>query len=136
MKTFDFKLITPEKVLFEGQASEVILPTQNGQIGVLPNHEPLVTLSVPGEIEIKNDGETIHLVSMGGFVEINNNSVKVLSDSAIRSEEIDAIAAEDAKVKAEQALKDAIDDTEVAAASAALEKSLLHLRIVRKRHHR
>lgn len=135
MKTFDFKLITPESIIFEGQTQEVILPTQNGQIGVLPDHEPLVTILTPGEIFIKNGTETIHLASMGGFVEINNNVVKVLSDSAIRSEEIDAIAAEEAKIKAEQALENAIDDTEIANASAALEKSLLHLKIIRKKHH-
>lgn len=135
MKTFDFKLITPESIIFEGQAHEVILPTQNGQIGVLPDHEPLVTILTPGEIFIKNEDGTIHLASMGGFVEINNNSVKVLSDSAIRSDEIDAIAAEEAKIKAEQALEKAVDDTEVASASAALEKSLLHLKVVRKKHH-
>jgi F-type H+-transporting ATPase subunit epsilon len=96
----------------------------------------LITLLVPGEIEIKNDSEIIHLASMGGFVEIDNNAVKILSDSAVRSDEIDAIAAEEAKVKAEQALKDAQNDTEIASASAALEKSLLHLRVARKRHHR
>lgn len=134
-KTFDFKLITPESIIFEGQANEVILPTQNGQIGVFANHEPLITLLKPGEIFIKNDTETIHLASMGGFVEINNNVVKVLSDSAIRSEEIDAMAAEAAKAKAEQALEKAVDDAEVANASAALEKSLLHLKVVRKKHH-
>ena len=134
-KTFDFKLITPESIIFEGQAHEVILPTQNGQIGVLPDHEPLVTILKPGEIFIRNTTETIHLASMGGFVEINNNVVKVLSDSAIRSEEIDALAAEEAKIKAQQALAKAVDDTEVANASAALEKSLLHLKVVRKKHH-
>ena len=134
MNVFDFKLITPESIIFEGQAHEVILPTQNGQIGVLPDHEPLVTILTPGEIFIKNGAEIIHLASMGGFVEINNNAVKVLSDSAIRSEEIDALAAEEAKIKAQQALAKAVDDTEVANASAALEKSLLHLKVSRKKH--
>lgn len=135
MKLFDFKLITPEETIFEGKVSEVMLPTLNGEIGILSDHEPLVTVLSPGEIKIKGEDDTIHLASMGGFVEINNNSVKVLSDSAIRSEKIDAIAAEEAKQRAQQKLEKAEDDIEVAEASAALEKALLHLKISRKKHH-
>lgn len=135
MKLFDFKLITPEETIFEGKAQEVLLPTLNGEIGVLSGHEPLVTILSPGEIKIKGETEEIHLASMGGFVEINNDVVKVLSDSAIRSDKIDAIAAEEAHQKAKQKLENAQDDIEVAEASAALEKSLLHLKIARKKRH-
>lgn len=135
MKLFDFKLITPEETIFEGKAQEVLLPTLNGEIGVLAGHESLVTILSPGEILIKGETEEIHLVSMGGFVEINNDLVKVLSDSAVRSERIDAVAAEVAKNKAKQKLEDAKDDIEIAEASAMLEKSLLHLKIAHKKHH-
>ncbi|AKM82276.1 TPA: ATP synthase F1 subunit epsilon [Candidatus Berkelbacteria bacterium] len=142
MKLFDFKLITPEETIYEGKAHEVLLPTLNGEIGILAGHEPLVTILSPGEIIIrqlaeKGESEEIHLASMGGFVEINNDVVKVLSDSAVRSERIDEIAAEEAKNKAKQKLENAEDDIEVAEASAALEKALLHLKIAnRQRKHR
>lgn len=132
-KLFDFKLITPEETIFEGKAHEVLLPTLNGEIGVLADHEPLVTILVPGEIRIKDEKEEIHLASMGGFVEISNDLVKVLSDSAVRSDKIDAIAAEGAKNKAKQKLENAKDDIEVAEASIALEKALLHLKIANRR---
>lgn len=137
MKLFDFKLITPEETIYEGKAHEVLLPTTLGEIGILADHEPLVAIMEPGEIKIKTEKEEIHLASLGGFIEINDNLVKVLSDSAIRSEHIDAIAAEEAKNKARQKLENAEDDIEVAEASAMLEKALLHIKIAnrKKRHH-
>lgn len=134
MKLFDFKLITPEETIFEGKTREVLLPTLDGKIGVLAGHVPLITILKPGEITIKSENEDIQLVSMGGFVEVHNDVVKVLSDSAIRSEHIDEIAAEAARVKAKQILENSQDDKEIAEASAALEKSLLHLKIARKKH--
>lgn len=134
MKQFNFKLVTPDKIVFDEKVSETIIPTPNGKIGVLAGHEPLVTLLAPGEIEIKNEKETIHLASMGGFATINQNQVTVLSDSAVRSEEIDALAAEEAKVKAEQAMQKAHNDIEIAEATSSLEKALLHLKIANRKH--
>jgi len=137
MKTFDFKLITPEETLYEGKAEEVILPTSTGEIGVLAGHEPLVTILVPGEVHIKTGEKELTIASCGGFAEIGPKEVKVMSDSAIMCEEIDAIAAEEAKQKAEQILTQSQNDIEIAKASAALEKALLHIRIAgrKKRHH-
>lgn len=136
-KTFNLKLITPEETVYEGEAIEVILPTQMGEIGILADHEPLVALLIPGEIRVKTEREEFSLASLGGFVEIASNLVKILSDSAIRSEKIDALAAEEAKKKAEQLLLQAKDDIEIAEASATLEKALLHIKIAnrKRRHH-
>ncbi len=137
MKNFTLQLITPDETLFDGEASEVILPTSTGEIGVLPGHENLVTILVPGEIRVKTVNEEFSLASLGGFAEIGPKNVKILSDSAVRSEKIDAIAAEEAKKKAEQLLQTSKDDIEIAEAQASLEKALLHIRIAnRKRKHR
>lgn len=137
-KLFDFKLISPDEILYEGKASEVILPTKTGEIGVLAGHEDLVTILDAGEILIKTEqGEEMTLASLGGYAEISPTEVKVLSDSAVRSEKIDALAAEEAKKKAEQVLAQSQNDIELAEASAALEKALLHIKIAnRKKRHR
>jgi F-type H+-transporting ATPase subunit epsilon len=137
-KLFDFKLITPEETVYEGKSAEVILPTETGEIGVLAGHENLVTILVPGEIRIKKDDNSeLVLASLGGFVEIGPELVRVLSDSAVHSDQIDAIAAEQAKQKAEQILAQSKDDTEIAEASAELQKALLHIKIAqRKKRHR
>jgi len=136
-KTFNLKLITPEETLYDDEVVEVLLPTKLGQIGVLAGHEQMVVILVPGEIQIKTAAEEISLASLGGFAEINPGSVKILSDSAVRSEKIDALAAEEAKKKAEQLLLQAKDDIEMAEAQASLEKALLHIKIAnrKKRHH-
>jgi F-type H+-transporting ATPase subunit epsilon len=137
-KLFDFKLITPEETVYEGKSAEVILPTETGEIGVLAGHENLVTILVPGEIRIKKDDNSeLILASLGGFVEIGPELVRVLSDSAVHSDQIDAIAAEQAKQKAEAILAKSSDDIEIAEASAELQKALLHIKIAqRKKRHR
>lgn len=137
-KLFSLKLITPEETLFDGQASVVILPTKTGEIGVLAGHEKLVTILVPGEIRVKKeDNSELALASLGGFAEIDEKSVKIMSDSAVQAEKIDALAAEEAKKKAEQVLAQSQNDREIAEAQAALEKALLHIEIAnrKKRHH-
>jgi len=137
MKSFNFKLISPEETLYDGEATEVILPTKLGEIAVLADHEPLVAILVPGEIRIKTEKEELSLASLGGYVEIRPGQVQVLSDSAVRSEKIDEIAAAEARKKAEQVLAQSQSDIEIAEASAALEKALLHIKIAqrKKRHH-
>lgn len=137
MKVFDFKLITPEETVYEGKAEEVILPTKMGEIGVLAGHENLVAILVPGEIRIKTEDKELVLASLSGFAQIGPESVSVLADSAVHSDKIDAIAAEEAKQKAEQILSSSHDAVEIAEASAALEKALLHIKISqRKKRHR
>ncbi|MBM2820293.1 MAG: atpC [Candidatus Berkelbacteria bacterium] len=136
MKLFDFKLITPEETVYEGKIEEVILPTSTGEIAVLAGHEPLVTILSPGEIRIETGTLCLPMASLGGFAEIGPDFVRVLSDSAIATDKIDAISAENAKKNAEAILEKATDDMEVAEASASLEKALLHIKIAnRKRKH-
>lgn len=137
MKQFKLSIITPEATIYDNFVNEVVLPTKMGEIGVLAGHENLVTILEPGEICIKKEDENTEIATLGGFVEIANGNVKVLSDSAVRSEAIDAIKAEEAKRKAEQILQNAQDDIEIADASASLEKALLHIKIAnRKKRHR
>lgn len=133
MNTFKLKLIAPDGVKYEHEASEVILPTPDGQIGILPNHEPLVSLLAPGEITIKYDGKDHFLATEGGIVEIGNNLVKILADTAESVESLDELKIEEAKKAAQQRLAEAKDDVEYSDAVAQIEKEIARLNVLKRR---
>lgn len=93
MSLFKFKLITPEKIVHEEEVSQLSLPTENGEITILPNHEPLITLLGKGDIVAKVGDEYVPFVAVGGVVKIENNEVIVLADFA---ESIDMISSQEA----------------------------------------
>lgn len=129
-----FEITTPERIVFSDEVDEVILPTMNGEIGVLPHHIPLVSLLVPGEVRIKKGSETIYMAVSGGFIQVRPDKVVVLADSADREEEIDEQKAEEARQRAKKLLSETrADDAEFAAISALLEKELARLKVARRR---
>lgn len=131
-------IVTPEKKIFENEVDQVSLPTFDGEITVLKNHVPLMTQIKPGELTIKSGGKTEYFVTGGGFVEITGKRVSVLTDLAETSQEISIEKAEEAKRRAEEALKNKVNlsDEEFATAAAALEKALASLHVKRRRHSR
>lgn len=133
MNTFKLKLIAPDGVKYEHEASEVLLPTPDGQIGILANHEPLISLLAPGEITIKYDSKEHYLATEGGIVEIAGNLVKILADTAEDVDSMDALKIEEAKKAAETRLAEAKDDVEYADAYAQLEKQLAKMNILKRR---
>lgn len=133
MKSFKLKLIAPDGVKYEGEALEASLPTPDGQIAILPDHMPVISLLAPGEIILKTSGKEHYLATEGGVVEISNNLVKILADSADSAESLDQVKIDEAKKKAEQSLANAKTDIEFADASAVLEKQLAKLRVLNKR---
>lgn len=135
MKTFTLKLIAPDGVKYESEASAVFLPTIDGIIEVLPDHMPLVALLSPGEIRIKNNSEEKILVTDGGLVEIANNLVKVLADAAESAHNLDEFQILEAKKAAEERLSNARDEVEFADAAAHLEKQLSKLKYIKRRKH-
>ncbi|MFA6285345.1 MAG: F0F1 ATP synthase subunit epsilon [Parcubacteria group bacterium] len=129
-----FKIVTPEKTVFEEEIDQVTLPTQEGEITVLPNHIPLISVLSPGELVIKKDNEEIDMAVSGGMIEVRNNEIVILADTAERAEEIDLKRAEEARARAEK-LKDEkirIDETEFAIAAAIFEKNLARIKVARK----
>ena len=82
-------IITPEKVVFQEEIDEVTVPTPNGQISILPHHINLVTKVVQGELIIKIKGNEELVALSGGFLEMNNNKITILSDYAIRADDIE-----------------------------------------------
>lgn len=132
-----FELITPERVVFKTDVHQVTLPTAMGEITVLQNHAPLVAALVPGVAQLKSDQGDEEVAVSGGFIEIlANNVVRVLADTAERGHELDLQTIEQAKVRAEAVMKEAVhtDDASFAAAAAALERELARYRVARRAH--
>lgn len=131
-----FKIITPERVVFEDEVDEATLPTTEGEITVLPHHIPLVTLSRAGVIRLKKGAREEFLAVSGGYVEVQPGSqLTVLADTAERAEELDIKKIEEAHERARKIMEEKIhvDDVAYAAAAAALERELARLKVARKR---
>lgn len=130
-----FQIITPEKIVFQDEIDQVTLNTADGEITVLPNHVPLVTLLKPGEMICKkNNIEYPHAVT-GGFAEIrSDNSVIILADTAEKAEEIDVARAEEARQRAEKLMKEerTMDSQEYAALQATLDRAMIRLKVGNK----
>src|SRR3972149_6247033 len=117
------EIVTPEEKVYSEEVDQVTLPTSTGQITILPQHLPVITQVIPGEITVKKAGKVSHLVTGEGFAEITHTSVSVMTDLAQESEKIDEKAAEEARKRAEEALKQkhTMSEEEFAMTAAALE---------------
>ncbi|MFH0853122.1 MAG: F0F1 ATP synthase subunit epsilon [bacterium] len=136
-KTFQFDITTPERTVFNQAVAQVSLPTSSGEITILPNHIPIVSLLVPGVLRIINpDGVEEILAVSGGFIEVHGSKVTVLADTAERADEIDEARAEAARKKAEQAMKDKTDTVKFTDAASSLERHLARLSAIRRRKQR
>jgi F-type H+-transporting ATPase subunit epsilon len=129
------KIVTPEGVAYSDDVDMVVLPATEGEIGVLPQHAPLLTQIKPGEMHVKKGFEDIWMAVGQGFVDVGPNHVSVLTDMAVDEKEIDEAAAKEAIERAEKAKHDAnLNDEEVAAVEATIERSLAQLHVRRRRH--
>jgi F-type H+-transporting ATPase subunit epsilon len=135
-KTLKFDLVTPERQVLSQDVEEVVLPGAAGSFGVLPGHEPLVSALQPGMLKFKTDGvETLYAIG-GGYVEVTQDKVVALADSADRADEIDVAAARQAQAKAQAQLKQGVRGAEMDLAEISLKKALAQLQvaqIVRRR---
>lgn len=129
-----FKIVTPERILVETEVDSVTLPTQMGEITVLPNHIPLVSSLAPGELRYKISGKENFLAVSGGFIEVRkNHEVVVLADTAEFGHEIDEKRADEARAKALEIMRGSYKDQKsLANAAAVLEKNLARLRVANK----
>ncbi len=130
----NFKIVTPEKTVLEYTIDQATLPIADGEVTILPNHQSYIGALKAGEVVLKKDKEEINLAVSGGFVEFNNNSLTVLADTAERAEEIDIKRAEEARKKAEEAMRERtqMDDTEYARVAAEIERSTARLKVAKK----
>lgn len=134
MAQLHLKIVTPEKLIFDEEVSQVNVSTEEGMLGILPNHANLMAKLEPGELVIKKDGKTDTLAVGDGFLQVSDNVLTIMTDLAVSEGDIDERAVEEAKKRAEQALEQKLSDEEYAETLAILEKSLAQLRI--KRRHR
>jgi len=130
-----FKIITPEKVVYQDEIDQLTLPTQQGEITILKNHIPLVSVLKAGEMIIKKDNEEISMALSGGFVEVREKEIIVLADTAECAEDIDEEKAEEAKKRAQKLLEESKDKGAVnyTALVVKMEKELARLRVARKK---
>ena len=137
MAKIKLDIVTAERLVYSEDVDEVIAPGIEGELGILPEHSPLMTMLAPGELMVKQDGAEIHLAVSGGFLEVRPDHVIVLADTAERAEEIDLARAEEARKRAEAAMAEAPVGAEAAlAAEAALKRALTRLKVARRRHER
>lgn len=128
------KIITPERILYEGEANQITLPAKTGEITILPNHVPLVASLQAGELVIKSEKEVIPMAISGGFLEVRPKSeVVILADTAEKVDEINIKRAEEARQRAQEFLKEKqMDARTYAALTAKIEKELARLKVARK----
>jgi F-type H+-transporting ATPase subunit epsilon len=132
--TLKLEIVTPEGVTYSENVEMVTLPGSEGELGVYPNHVPLMTQVAAGEITARRDGRDEFLAVGDGFVEITGERVAILTDMAIKAENIDEAKVEEARRRAEARLGEKLNDEEAAMVSAALAHSLAQLKV--KRRHR
>jgi F-type H+-transporting ATPase subunit epsilon len=101
------EIVTPEAKVYSDTIDSVVIPTVEGEIGVLPGHIPLLTQVSDGELRVTKGSETLYLAVSGGFAEIDSDRVRVLAESAITEEKIDENAVELAMKRAEQEIREA-----------------------------
>ena len=122
MATIHVDVVSAEEQIFSGEAKFVALPGESGELGILPRHTPLITRIRPGAVRIQradNDEEEFVFVA-GGILEVQPGTVTVLADTAIRGHDLDEAKATEAKRQAEEALKNAKSDIDVARAQSEL----------------
>jgi F-type H+-transporting ATPase subunit epsilon len=130
--TLKLEIVTPDAKVFSEDVEMVTLPGVEGEMGIYPNHVPLLTQIVPGEIVARKGGQDFFLAIGEGFVEVTGDHVAILADMAIRAENIDEAKAEEARRRAEARLAEKLNDEESAAVQAAISHSTAQLKVKRR----
>ena len=134
MATLHVDVVSAEASIFSGEAKFVALPGENGELGILPRHTPLITRIKPGAVRIeKADGSGEEFVFVaGGILEVQPGTVTVLADTAIRGGDLDEAKAAEAKRLAELAIKNAKSDIDLAAAQSEFATMAAQLAAIQK----
>lgn len=132
MATLKLEIVTPEAKIYSQDVDMVTLPGIEGEMGIYPMHIPLMTQIAHGEIIARKGGVDHHLATGEGFVQITGDRVAILTDMAIKADDIDEVKAEEARKKAEARLAEKLTDEETATVQAALLHSLTQLNVKRR----
>ena len=130
-----FEIVSPAGVSTAAQVDQVVIPTTSGEIGVLPHHEPVMTMLEPGELSVINDGKTVYAAVGEGFAQITPGRISILTDMVARESEIDEDAVAKAIERAQTALANSanMSDEEAAGLEAVLKRNLAMLGVKRRR---
>ena len=133
MSAIKLEIVSAETAIFSGEATMVVAPGKDGDLGIAPKHTPLLTTLRPGEIEVHKEGEDKEYIYVtGGILEVQPHMVTILADSATHSDELDEEAALEAKNQAEQALKGADKKEDLEQAQAQLAEAAARYSAVKK----
>ena len=128
------EIVTGERVILqEDDVDMVLVPGAAGMLGILPQHAPLVTTLSLGELRIKKGTTEQSILVFGGFMEVSNDQVLVLADTAERVEELDLARAEDARKRAEVSIANRQSTMDLEQAQASLRRANLRLRVGQRR---
>jgi F-type H+-transporting ATPase subunit epsilon len=127
--TLKLEIVTPDARVFSDQVEMVAIPGAEGEMGIYPQHVPLMAEIVSGQLVARKDGKDILLAVGNGFVQITADRVAILTDMATRAENIDEAEAEAARQRAEARLAEKLDDEEAAKVQAALSQSLAKIKV-------
>jgi len=133
MAVLKLEIVTPEAKVYSEDVDMVTLPGVEGEMGIFPMHIPLMTQIAAGEIVARKGGQDFFLAVGEGFVEVTGERVAILTDMAIKADDIDETKAEEARKRAEARLAEKLNDEETATVQAALLHSLTQLNVKRRR---
>lgn len=134
MAKLKVEIVTQEEQILSGVASQVSLPGAFGELTILPNHEALTSTMIAGEVHVVLEGgQDKRVVVSPGFVQVTNNVVTILADSAVREEELDEQRALEAKAAAEAAMENMESASEVAMTLGTIERTLMELQAIKRR---
>lgn len=134
MDTFGLKIIASDRVFYEGRCRQIIIPAPNGEKGILPNHENMVIAVNVGDARMEVEkGKWVNIAVGAGFMEIVNNRVTMLVDTAERPEEIDIRRAEEAKERAEEQLRQKQSIQEYYHSQASLARAMNRLKVSKEK---
>ena len=130
------EIVTPEAKVYSDTVDSVVIPTVEGEIGILPGHIPLLTQVDGGELRVIKGAETLFLAISGGFAEIDGDKVRILAENAINEEKIDENAVELAMKRAEQELRDTkqLDPQQLEHLQSLVRYAGVQLAVKRRRH--
>ena len=129
------EIVTPERRVYNEEVDAVALPGSEGELGILPHHAPLISLLGAGELRVRKNGAEESFAIVGGFVQVRPDKVVVMAETADLAAEIDVERAQEARREAERALEAGLmDPGDLARARAALQASLVRIRVAERRH--
>ena len=127
------QIITAEREVFSGEVDALVAPGVAGQLGILPNHAPLMTVLQPGELLVRAGGDESFLALSGGYLEVLGNQVIVLADAAEDVDEIDEARAQEALARAQERIASRESDIELEQAVASLRRAQVRVTVARRR---